>query len=216
MSIDDYYYDQGYDEWLDSLYRDFAKEVLAGNYDLYDEVISRFTSDRLQSYYVANPKIAERALWALDKAKGFLRSDADAALVFAVTAAEVGLKSCLLKPILHGLVHDEAMAVVITELMPEQRNDKFQNLLFKILKQYGGFDLRTYKRSGVNITLWEEMQEIQKLRNSVVHRAEIINLDDAKKAAIIASLVVEELFPSVIAKLGLGTNDRMEVSIKRR
>lgn len=209
---DDFYY--GYDDWLDNLYRDFAKEVLAGGVDLYDEVIAKFTSERLQSYYVRNPRIAARALWALGEARSLRPLHPDACLVLAVAAAEAGLNSCLLKPILHGLVHDDAMAVVIAELVPERRNNKFRNLLFRILQEYGGIDLRTYKRAGIEKTLWEELQEIQKLRNAVVHRAEAIEPADAHKAAEVASLIVENLFPTLITKLGLYTSDKLEVSVK--
>lgn len=211
----DDYDDYARDEWISSLYSDFAKDVLAGHDDLYGEVIKQFTSERLQSYYVANPRIAERAVWALGQARSLLPTHADACLVFAVAAAEVGLKSCLLKPILHGLVHDDAMAVIIAELVPEQRNAKFQNLLVGILKEYGGIDLRMFKRPGVGPTLWEEMQVTQKLRNSVVHRAEAVTPADAQKAMGVASVIVETLFPAVIAKLGLDTDAQLEVSVKK-
>jgi hypothetical protein len=214
--IMDDYEDYARDEWISSLYSDFAKDVLAGRDDLYGEVINHFASERLQSYYAANPRVAERALWALDQARSLLLTHPAACLVLAVTAAEVGLKSGLLKPILHGLVHDEAIAVVIAELVPEQRNDKFQRLLFGILKEYGGIDFRTFKRLGVGPTLWEELQEAQSLRNSVVHRAEAVAPADAKKAVEVASVVVETLFPAVIAKLGLDADAQLVVSVKKR
>ena len=210
---DDIYY--GADDWLDDLYRNFAKEVLAGGLDLYEEVIAKFTSERLQSYYVRNPNIAERALWALKQARSLRAVNPEACLLFAVTAAEVGLNSCLLKPILHGLVHHDAMAIVIGELVPEQRNDKFRNLLFGILREYGGIDLRTYKRKSVKQTLWEELLQSQRLRNSVIHRGDEINAPDAQQAVDVASLIVENLLPAVITKLGLHTNDKLEVSIKK-
>lgn len=210
------YDDYARDEWISSLYSDFAKEVLAGHDDLYGEVIDQFTSERLQSYYLSNPRVAERALWALGQARSLLTSHPAACLVLAATASEVGLKSGLLKPILHGLVHDDAMAVIIAELVPEQRNDKFQNLLFGILKEYGGVDLRTFKRSDAKLTLWEEMQGTQKLRNGVVHRAEAIAPADAQKAVDIATVIVERVFPAVIAKLGLEIGASFEVSVKKR
>ena len=210
------YDDYARDEWISSLYSDFAKEVLAGHDDLYGEVIDQFTSERLQSYYLSNPRVAERANWALGQARSLLTSHPAACLVLAVAASEAGLKSGLLKPILYGLVHDDAMAVLIAELVPEQRNNKFQNLLFGILKEYGGVDLRTFKRSGASPTLWEEMQGTQKLRNRVVHGAEAIPLAEAQKAVDIAAVIVERLFPAVIAKLGLERDASFEVSLKKR
>jgi hypothetical protein len=107
----DDYDDYAREEWISSLYSDFAKDVLARHDDLYGEVINQFTSERLQSYYVENPRVIGRALWSLGEARSLLATHPSAALVLAVTAAEVGLKSGLLKPILHGLVHDDVMAV---------------------------------------------------------------------------------------------------------
>jgi hypothetical protein len=200
---------------MPELYEEFARDVLDGKDDLYSEIIEKFTSERLQSYYVANPRIAERALWALTQARGLLSTYPEASLVFAITAAEVGLKSCLLKPILHGLVHNEAMAVIIAELIPEQRNDKFQNLLFTILNEYGGIDLRTFQRLGMGQTLWQEVKATQTLRNSIVHRGEHVSPGDAHKAVEIASAIIEKVFPSVITRLGLEMNSRLEVSVRK-
>jgi len=195
-----------------SLYRDFAADVLAGRDELYGEVINRFTTERLHSYYLANPEIAQRALWALGQAKLLLTTHPEASLVFAVTAAEVGLKSGLLKPILHGLVHDEALAVIIAELVPEQRNKQFQKLLFGILRELGGLDLQTFRRLAAGPTLWDEMQQAQSRRNGVVHRADGVTPDDARLAVEIAAIVVESLFPQVLSRLGLLTDASLRVT----
>ena len=45
MNYDDY----ARDEWISSLYEDFAKDMLSGRDDLYGEVIAQFTSERLHS-----------------------------------------------------------------------------------------------------------------------------------------------------------------------
>ena len=69
---------------FDNLYSEFARDVLEGrNDDLFVEVINKFTSERLKSYYLDNPRVAERPLWALDEARALLRSHSEAALVFA-------------------------------------------------------------------------------------------------------------------------------------
>jgi hypothetical protein len=212
--------DAAADRWreqlMPGLYEEFAQDVLSGKNDLYSEIVEKFTSERLQSYYLANPQIAGRALWALSQARELLPARAEASVVFAATAAEVGLKSCLLKPILHGLVHDETMAVIIAELLPDQRNHKFQNLLFSILNEYGGIDLRTFRRLITGPTLWQEMSETQKLRNGIVHLAEPAQRSDAQKAVEIAKVIVETLFPSVIMKLGLAVDLTLQVSPKSR
>jgi hypothetical protein len=52
----------------------------------------------------------------LEEAKKFLPHHDTAAFIFAYIAAEVGLTSALLKPIVHGLVHSETAAALITKL----------------------------------------------------------------------------------------------------
>ena len=200
------------DDMIDSLYSEFAQDVLAGRDDLYDEIINQFTTERLQSYYIQNPQVAVRARWALNQARSLFPGYPDASLVFAATAAEAGLKSGLLKPILHGLVHDEAMAAIIADLMPQQRNTQFRDLLFGILKNYGALDLAAFKRDGVAKTLWDEMGEVQKRRNGVVHRAESVDVTEATLAVDIAGTIVEALFPAVIGSLGLKTDGNLVVS----
>ena len=43
------------EEMIDSLYSEFAQDVLAGRDDLYGEIIERFAAERLQSYYIQHP-----------------------------------------------------------------------------------------------------------------------------------------------------------------
>lgn len=194
------------DEFISDLYSDFANEVLAGrDADLFYGVVERFASERLQSFYLDNPDVAKAALWALGEARSLLGAHPSAALVFAVAAMEVGLKAMLLKPILYGLVHAEFAGALIAELATE-RQDRSKGLVFAILAEYGGIDLKTYRRPGAPKTLWEEMADVQKARNSVVHRAEAAAVADATLATELASHVVETLFPAVISKLGLHTH----------
>ncbi len=199
------------EQFIPELYEEFAKDVLSGKADLYTEVIEQFKSERLHSFYINNPRVAERALYALDQARALESSYPSAALVFAVIAIEVGLKATLLKPILYGLVNIDSAAALITRLVPDQHNEDFKNILFGILKEVGGVDLLEFKRSGCNQTLWEEMMNIRALRNRVTHAAEEVTRDDAKHALEIAGAVIEDLFPSVITALGLKTADRLRI-----
>jgi hypothetical protein len=199
------------DEFISELYSEFARDVLAGQDDLYGQIVDQFTTERLQAYYIDHPDIVEPGLSALDEARVLLQGHPSAALVFAVAATEVGLKSSLLKPILHGLVHQEALGPLIAELIPEQRNDKFRSVLFGILNEFAGVDLRSYKRAGHAQTLWEEIGSVQDLRNGVVHRGDHGTVADAEQAVGIAAFVLNELFPAVIDKVGLHTHGRLQV-----
>ena len=104
------------------------------------------------------------------------------------------------------------MAAVIADLMPEQRNRQFRALLFGILTNYGRLDITAFKRAGVARTLWDEMGDVQKRRNRVVHRAESVDVTEATLAVDIAGTIVEALFPAVINNLGLKVDGDLVVS----
>jgi len=205
------YVSQLREQLMPELYEEFAHDVLSGKTGLYEKIIEQFTSERLQSFYRTNRAIAERALYALEEARALKTLHPSAALVFAAIAIEVGLKTTLLKPILHGLVNIDSAAVLITSLIPDQHNDDFKKALLGILSEVGGVDLLTYKRPGRKQTLWEEIGDARKRRNEVIHRAEQVPLPEAEHAIEIASAVLEELFPKVISALGLKTDERLRI-----
>jgi hypothetical protein len=199
----DDWWDAARDEFIDDLHEQFAKDLFSNRGDLYQNVIEEFASERLQSFYLHNPELAMPALEALHDASALVGSHPTPAHVLAVTAVEVGLKTILLKPIIHGLVTTGSLAAVIAELIPEQRNDKFSELLFAILDEYGGVDLRTFKRPGNRKTAWEEIKDLQKKRNSILHKAEKASIAEAQHALELAKTVLEIFFPTVVKKLGL-------------
>ena len=89
----------------------------------------------------------------------------------AVIAIEVGIKTALLKPIVFGLVHDASAASLITDLVIGHAGDKYRDLLFHILSTIGGVNLKTFRRAGSGLPLWDEISCIQKVGNGIAHRA---------------------------------------------
>jgi hypothetical protein len=205
------YYSHLREQLMPELYEEFARDVLSGKDDLYGEIIEQFTSERLKSFYLANPAVAEHALFALEEARALKGPHPSASLVFAAISIEVGLKTTLLKPILHGLVSIDSAAVLVTRLVPDQHNDDFKKVLFGILKEVGGVDLLAFKRPSWKQSLWEEILNIRKRRNEVMHGAERVSSAEAEYALEIASAVLEDLFPQVIAALGLTIDGRLRI-----
>jgi hypothetical protein len=216
---DDYDYDDEgplehlREQFMPELYEEFARDVLSGKDDLYGEIIDKFTSERLQSFYLTNPSVAEQSLSALEEARALKVLHPSAALVFAAIAIEVGLKTTLLRPILHGMVSIDSAAALVAGLIPDQHNDSFKKALFGILKEVGGVDLPAFKRPGSSKTLWEEIANIRSQRNEVMHVAGQVPVVEAEHAIEIASTVLEVLFPKVIAELGLKTDARLRIVV---
>lgn len=187
--------------------RDFGHEILYQEH--YQEAVEEFTTERLQSYYVAHPQLAWPAQDSLIYAQSLMPSYPKAALVFAGTATELAVKTVLLKPIVFGLVHTEGLASFITDLATQHTGmERFQRLLTEILAKFGGVDLKTYKRPESALGLWQEIGEVQKARNAVVHRGESVDDSSAELAVAVAKTLLTDIFPQVLAKFGLRLGPR--------
>jgi hypothetical protein len=160
--------------------KEFGHELLYPEH--YEEAIREFTTERLRSYYVAHPTLADPAHHSILYAKSLMPSFSNAALIFAGTAIELTIKNALLKPIVFGLVHTEGLASFIMDLSTQHSGmERFHKLLTEVLAQFGGVDLRTYKRSGSSMALWQEIGEVQAKRNAVLHRGELGLTEDEGK-----------------------------------
>ena len=219
MSVDES--DAAHDEYMNNLYNLFGPDwALEHHEELYkqhsEEAIREFTAERLKSYYIAHPSLATPALDALRYAGSLLAPHPKAALVFAVTANELAVKSVLLKPIVFGLVHIEGLAGFITDLSTQHTGmERFQTLLTEILARFGGVDLKTYRRGNSATTLWKEMDEAQRFRNALIHRNEAVPDSAAGLAFSVASTLLQQIFPLVLAKLDLHLHDPGVVCGKR-
>jgi hypothetical protein len=195
------------------LYRELGPQWAEEHRDeLYQEAIQEFTAERLRSYYVSHPQLVRSAYDSLTDAEALRATHAKAAVIFATTAVELGIKVLLLQPIVFGLVHTEALAELITDLTIQQAGmDRFQALLAEILKQYGGVDLKTFTRSNSTKTLWQEIGDLQKVRNRVIHRGEMPEECQADLGVEVAGTVLRQLFPQVLRKLGLHLHDSLVI-----
>ena len=182
-----------YDEAMSALYEEHKEQA-----------IQEFTVERLQSYYIHYPDIAKPAFHALSEARQLISRHPTASFIFSAISIEVGIKVTLLKPVVYGLVHSESLASIITDMVIRQTSiDRFQKLLFKILSEYGGIDLDILKRPRSPKLLWDEMKNVQKRRNQVVHRAESVNINESKQALSVAAYVLENIFPNLIEYIKL-------------
>ena len=185
-----------YDEAMSALYEEHKEQA-----------IEEFTVERLQSYYIQYPDIAKPSFQALTEARQLIWHHPTASFIFSTISIEVGIKVTLLKPVVYGLVHSESLASIITDMVIRQTSiDRFQKLLFKILSEYGGIDLSTLKRPKSSKLLWEEMKNVQKRRNQVIHRAENVDIKESEQALGVAAYVLENLFPNLVQYLELHTH----------
>lgn len=177
------------------------------------EAIEEFRSERLRSYYLAHPALAVPAFEMFNEAMAVLSASKSAALVLGVTSIEVGLKVTLLKPVVFGLVHNESVADLVSDLVTKQNGfDRFMPLLARVVAEYGGIDVGTLRMEDHSKTIWEEIALLQKRRNAVVHQAAKATLDDATLAMQVAGYVLGMFFPSVLKGFGLALNNETVIA----
>lgn len=198
--------DAAYDAMVDSMYQQFIEDpdTHAHFYqELYDDIVRDFTEARLRSFLEAEPLIAAPALAALADARRFQGTHDTAAFLFGAIATEVGLRTALQKPIVYGLVHAESAAGLIAKLLFARSDESLTKLMLDLLASHGGVDLRTHRRAAGMKPVWEEVSAIREKRNQVVHRAVTVSSDDAALAIAVSTCILDELFPALVARLGL-------------
>lgn len=181
------------DQWYSELVDQISKEA-----------IDQFTFDRMRSYYVTNRSLAVKLVAMFREAESLLATSPTAATVLFTTAIELGLKVALLKPVIYGLVHNESVADLVSDLAVKQNGfDRFKPLLARVLAEYGGIDFNAFTIEGHKKTMWEEITFLQDARNAVVHRAEPASVETAELAKRVAVMIIGNYFVSVLAELGL-------------
>jgi hypothetical protein len=181
------------EEWLSELVDQVSKEA-----------VDQFAFDRLRSYYLGHPDVAVNAIATFREAERLQELSPTAALVLYTTSIELGLKIALLKPVVYGLVHNESVAELVSDLAVKQNGiDRFKPILASILAEYGEIDFNVFTVEGHTKTIWEEITHLQSSRNSVVHRGETASAEDAGLARTVATMIFGNFFVSVLAGLGL-------------
>jgi hypothetical protein len=194
--------DAAYDEFMDRLYKEFRESALE-DFELYDRIVDDFKESRLRDFYIEHPLVNEGAKEALTEARSLLTRHPRCSLVLAVTASEVCLREALLTPILHGSFHSESSANLMVKLIVTTKNENLTKALLQILARHTGVDLREFARSGSQRPLWEEMREVQRKRNTILHQAQSASSDEAERAIKIAECLLGDIFHRTIEKLGL-------------
>jgi len=187
-------------------YDEIRKNFLEGaleDWEVYERVVDDFKEARLKDYYLEHPNVIEGPLVMLDEARNLLSSNPRASLVLGFAAGEVGLHNGILAPILHGCFHAESAANLLVNLIVRAKNDRFTKALFKVLADVIQVDVETFSRSGSKVSLWEEFSIIQKIRNKVLHQAEIVADGKALLAITISETILNDIFNGVLKKLEL-------------
>jgi hypothetical protein len=169
-----------------------------------EQAIAEFTRARLKSYYAAHTDVLVPAARMFKESKVLAAAGHHSAgLVFAASATELFLKAALLRPVVYGLVHSEALAELVASAALSQAGfTRYEKLLSKLFLDLTGTELRSIVRIPCAKPLLEEASDIQDLRNAVVHRGAEISADQAQLGVAVATEVFNKVLAEVITTLG--------------
>jgi hypothetical protein len=202
MDYWEYQQDEAMSEYYEELYLSEFKE----------RAIQEFTAERLSSYYIDNSNLLSDSFRALDEAKKVASLSPTSGLIMAAISIEIAFKIGLLKPIVFGFVHSEAVAESISDTVIKQTGiDRFKVLLVTLLKDISHVDIVTYKRARQQKSLWDERGRVQVLRNAISHRGSLSSVTDCQFAIDVADAVLNELLPVVLNSLGLSLQNKVIV-----
>lgn len=182
-------YDQNDADWdrmLDDIGPEYAEQAFA-------DAIDQFTTERLQSYYLAHPTVLGPAHLALADARGFLAHHPTAACIFAGTAVDVALIGGLIRPFVFGLIHDEDLASIVAENVGDQGMGRLWRVVKALLEA----------RAPNTVNIDDVKEKAWLFRNRAVHTGERIEPEVAAEAVALATTLVEAAVPKLLQSIGL-------------
>lgn len=191
-----------HDAAMDEAYERLSEELYPGHKA---QAISEFTFDRLRSYYIQHKDLLVPAARTYKIAQFLLQIQQHApALVFSVSAIELFLKACLLRPVVAGLVHSESVAELVVEsALPLTGFRRYEKLLSGLFKELTQLEISAIKRPGASKRLLEEVTALQILRNAVAHRGADVTEVEASESFSVAAAVFNDVLAVVLNQLGL-------------
>lgn len=198
------------DAAADEFYERVAQELYASHRE---QAVREFTAERLRSYYLKNPDLAVVGPRLFRQAKELDRQGHHgAALVWAATVIEVIFKGAVLRPLVYGLVHSDALAEMVVKAALSQTGYKrYEQLLSKLFMELAGIELSKIARKGGTQFILAEASEVQALRNRVVHEGHDPTPQEASQAIGVAATVMFTVWRPLLKTLGLRVGSKGKI-----
>ncbi|MBC3767384.1 hypothetical protein [Neptunicella marina] len=192
-------YDE-HDAAMDDFYDRISEELFPEHKEI---AIEQFIEERMQSYFLKNPNVIHPAIESSNHAGDLLQVSPSCALVMYTTAIELYLKAVLLKPVLYGMVHNENIAGLIVDSSTGQAGfNRYNKLLTALCIQAAQIDLASIKGKE-NKPILKEAEDVQSIRNKVVHQGYRVTPEELGQAKDIAYLMLTEVVEPVLNNLEL-------------
>ncbi len=185
----------------DEFYEQISRELYPEHKQ---QAIEDFTAERLRSFYIKYPNVMRPAVEAIREAKTLLAASRySPALVFSASAFELLLKATLLRPVVYGLVHHDALAEIIVQRVVGRQTDiaRYEGLLSQLFNSLARIDLSAISRDGATKALMTEARELQNLRDKILHQGVHCSPPEAKRAFSVAVAIYEMIVVPMISAL---------------
>lgn len=192
-------YDEN-DAAMDEFYDRVSDELFPEHKEI---AIEEFIEERMQSYFLQNPNIIAPAIDCSNHANQLMEVSPQGALTMYTTAIELFIKSALLKPVLFGMVHNENIAGLIVDSSIGQSGfSRYNKLLTALCIHAANIDLASIKGMQKKPIL-KEAEQIQAIRNKVVHQGYKATAEEMGQSKNIAYLMLTEVVEPVLKNLNL-------------
>ncbi len=170
-----------------------------------EQAIEEFTNEKLKSYYLQNPDVMRSAVDSIQEGNWQLKHRRNSpALIFYVIAVELLLRTTLLRPVVYGLIHNEALAeIILKRIIIQTGFTRYKELLAKIIDELAGFDVKQISRDGAKSELLVECSELQDIRNKIIHQGAICTEKEAEKGKLVSTAVFEKIVRPMLYSIGL-------------
>ena len=193
---------------------DFYDQISRELYPEHKEhAIEEFTEEKLKSYYKKNPNVMRPAVDAIQEGNWQLNQERySASLIFYVTAIELLLKATLLRPVLHGLIHNEGLAEIMTNhILGQTGIVRYESLLSQLFENITGIKLDEIINEDTQQKIFSECKQIQKIRNNVIHQGKACTKNEASKAKMVSITVFEKIVQPMLHSIGLNVIEKGEI-----
>ena len=174
---------------------------------LYDSIVHDFKTNRLQKFFITNPRVAKPAIDAFRNAWALKTDYYSASVVFSASSIELCLHQAMIRPIVYGLIINDGCANILFDLVGAAHSDKTKKIFLRVLASQFDIDLKQYKRSASNTPLWEEITLVQKERNDILHRGKTTSDELCRFALDVSQELLGSVFLRVIEAIGLHNHE---------
>ncbi len=178
-----------------------------------DQAIEEFTEEKLKSYYLKNSNVMRPAVDAIQEGNWQLdQKHYSSSLIFYVTATELLLKATLLRPVLYGLIHNDALAeIMVKHILGQTGIVRYEKLLSQLFENIVGVKLSEIKRDNTQEKLFTECRQLQDIRNLIIHQGSTCTETEAKKGKIVSAAIFEKIVQPMLHSIGLNVIEKGEI-----